>query len=94
LYGYSVTPAPVVPTDGEKVLEALQDVLALGLTWSTDQAGTIAAANLAIATPAATWAEGVTAVAAAGAGALAGDVVVTITSGSVVDKSVVIADPA
>jgi len=94
LYGYSETPAPVVPTDGEKVLEALQDVLALGLAWSTDQAGTITAANLAIATPAATWAEGVTAVAAAGAGALAGDVVVTITSGTVVDKSVVIADPA
>ena len=94
LYGYSVTPAPVVKTDGEKVLEALQDVLALELAWSTDQAGTITAANLAIATPAATWAEGVTAVAAAGAGALAGDVVVTITSGAVVDTSVVIADPA
>ena len=68
--------------------------MALGLAWSTDQAGTITAANLAIATPAATWAEGVTAVAAAGTGTLVGDVVVTITSGSVVDKSVVIADPA
>ena len=94
LYGYSVTPAPVVHTDGEKVLEALQDVLALGLAWNTDQATTITAANTAIAVPAADWAQGVTAVAAAGTGTLLGDVVVTITSGAVVDKSVVIADPA
>jgi hypothetical protein len=94
LYGYSETPAPVVKTDGEKVLEALQDVLALGLAWNTDQATTITAANTAIAVPAADWAQGVTAVAAAGTGTLLGDVVVTITSGTVVDKSVVIADPA
>ena len=81
------TPAP--PTDAQKVAIAKLTVLGLGLAWSVDQAGTILAANTAIATK--TYPAGVTVVAAAGAGADSAKVVITITSGSETDKTIKLA---
>lgn len=81
------TSAPV-KTDVEKVADALTLVQGLSLKWNTDAPTTVTKANEAIATlslPA-----GVTAEAAEGTGANAGKVVVTITSGSEQDTSIVL----
>ncbi|MED2003560.1 hypothetical protein P4V86_09400 [Brevibacillus laterosporus] len=77
-----------VKTDAEKVADAKGTIQGLNLEWDTDVNTTVTKANQAIS--GATLPAGVTAVAAEGTNGNAGKVVITITSGSEKDTSIVL----
>ncbi|OMF59340.1 hypothetical protein BK139_13130 [Paenibacillus sp. FSL R5-0490] len=83
--------APSEPTDADKVAEAKELIRNLELGWDTDINTTIAAINTEIA--GLNLNEDVTAIASEGTEDQAGKVIITITSGEIMDESIVFEAP-